>query len=67
MDTLEKSMSYLESQIVGMAKAGELTNEIDELVMGVEAVEEISAETEGLLGATDRAKLAQAASVRSAK
>jgi hypothetical protein len=67
MDTLEKSMSYLESQIVGMAKSGELTNEIDEIVMGVEAVDEISAETEGLLGASDRSRLAQASQVRTAK
>lgn len=49
MDTLEKSLRYLESHVVAIAEKEELSNEIDELILGVDAVSEISSETEGTL------------------
>ncbi len=67
METLEKSLKYLESQIVGMGRREELASEIDEIVMGVEAVDEITAETDGLLRDTDRTRAAHAGASRTTK
>jgi hypothetical protein len=49
MDTLEKSFRYLESHVVAISEREELSQEIDELILGVDAVSEISVETEGTL------------------
>jgi hypothetical protein len=49
MDTLEKSLRYLESHVVAIQEKEELAQEIDELILGVDAVSEISTETEGTL------------------
>jgi hypothetical protein len=49
MDTLEKSLRYLESHVVAIQQKEELSQEIDELILGVDAVSEISLETEGTL------------------
>lgn len=49
MDTLEKSLRYLQSHIISIGRAEELSEEIQGLIMGVEAVEEMAVETEGLL------------------
>jgi hypothetical protein len=49
MDTLEKSLRYLESHVVAIQEKEELSAEIDELILGVDAVSEISDETSGTL------------------
>ncbi|HUJ61066.1 MAG TPA: hypothetical protein VLX92_21330 [Kofleriaceae bacterium] len=49
MDTLEKSFRYLESHVVAISEREELSQEIDELILGVDAVSEISDETAGTL------------------
>jgi hypothetical protein len=49
MDTLDKSFRYLESHVVAISEREELTKEIDELILGVDAVSEIGDETEGTL------------------
>ncbi len=49
MDTLDKSFRYLESHVVAISEKEQLTQEIDELILGVDAVTEISDETEGTL------------------
>ena len=49
MDTLEKSLRYLESHVVAIQEKEELSQEIDELILGVDAVSEISDETSGTL------------------
>jgi len=70
MDTLEKSLRYLESHVVAIQQKEELSQEIDELILGVDTVSEISTETEGTLAdlraaapvpAATRAKAAAAA------
>lgn len=70
MDTLEKSLRYLESHVVAIQQKEELSQEIDELILGVDTVSEISTETEGTLAdlraaapvsAPQRAKAAAAA------
>jgi hypothetical protein len=49
MDTMEKAFRYLKSRIVAINKGEQLTEEIDNLVLGVESVEELSADTSTLL------------------
>ena len=49
MDTLDKSFRYLESHVVAISEKEQLSQEIDELILGVDAVSEISDETEGTL------------------
>ncbi|MDB4955161.1 MAG: hypothetical protein JWO36_2730 [Myxococcales bacterium] len=49
LDTLDKSFRYLESHVVAISEREELSQEIDELIVGVDAVSEISVETEGTL------------------
>jgi len=60
METLEKSFSYLRSHVIAISSQEELAREIDELITGVEAVEDLGAETEGLLTDIGRARAAQA-------
>jgi hypothetical protein len=49
MDTLEKSMRYLQSHIISIGRAEELSQEIQTLIIGVESVESLSLDTERLL------------------
>jgi hypothetical protein len=66
MDTLDKSFRYLESHVVAISEREELSQEIDELIVGVDAVSEISVETEGTLrdlGAPARRSTAVSAAV----
>ena len=49
MDTLDKSFRYLESHVVAISEREELSQEIDELILGVDAVSEIGDEMEGTL------------------
>jgi hypothetical protein len=49
MDTLEKSFRYLRSHVIGMGSQEELAREIDDLITGVEVVEDLDTETEGRL------------------
>ena len=49
MDNLDQAMRYLESHVVQITNKEELSQQIDELVLGVDAVSEISLETEGTL------------------
>jgi hypothetical protein len=58
METLEKSFRYLKSHVIAISSQEELTKEIDELITGVEAVEDLGAETEGLLNDIGRARAA---------
>jgi hypothetical protein len=63
MDILEKAFRYLRSHILGIGKREELTAEIDELILGVESVERLSAETSPIIDelSTARARAPQAA------
>ena len=61
METLEKSFSYLKSHVIAISSQEELAQEIDELITGVEAVEELGVETEGILHDIGRARAAQGA------
>jgi hypothetical protein len=45
METLEKAMGYLKSHIVAIGSHEELATELDGLVMGVDSVEQMEAET----------------------
>lgn len=70
MDTLDKSFRYLESHVVAISEREELSQEIDELILGVDAVSEISGETEGTLrelGQTRPAAVAAAAAQQRVK
>ena len=58
MDTLEKSFRYLKSHVIAISSQEELAKEIDELINGVEAVEEIGSDTEGVLDDLTRARAA---------
>ena len=49
MDNLDQAMRYLESHVVQIGRSEELTQQIDELVLGVDAVSDIADETEGTL------------------
>lgn len=49
MDILEKAFRYLRSHILGIGKREELRSEIDELILGVESVEQLGAETGPLI------------------
>ncbi len=49
LDTLDKSFRYLESHVVAISEREELSQEIDELILGVDAVSEIGDEVEGTL------------------
>ncbi len=60
METLEKSFRYLKSHVIAISSQEELTQEIDELITGVEAVEDLGEETEGILHDIGRARAAQA-------
>lgn len=61
MDTLEKAFRYLQTNIIGIGKGEELTSELDGLILGVEAVEELTRESETLIPAGVAARRAQAA------
>ena len=63
MDTLEKAFRYLQTHIISIGKGEELTSELDNLIVGVEAVEEMARESDSLLStvpAAARARRAQA-------
>ena len=45
MDTLDKSFRYLESHVVAISEREQLTQEVDELILGVDAVHDLQAET----------------------
>jgi hypothetical protein len=45
MDTLDKSFRYLESHVVAISERQELSEEIDELILGVDAVTDMASET----------------------
>jgi len=64
MDTLEKAFRYLRSHILAIGKREDLASEIDELVIGVDSVAQLEAETEPLM---DELRTARAASARSQK
>jgi hypothetical protein len=49
MDTLDRSFRYLESHVVAISEREELSQEIDELILGVDAVSEIGGEVDGTL------------------
>jgi len=59
METLEKSFRYLKSHVIAISSQEELAQEINELILGVEAVEELGSETEGLLSDIGRARAAR--------
>ena len=48
MDTLDKSLRYLESHIIAIGKPEELSSELDGLIVGVESVEEMQREMDAL-------------------
>lgn len=50
MDTLEKSMRYLQSHIISIGRAEELSEEIETLLTGVESVEALNLDVDRLLG-----------------
>jgi hypothetical protein len=50
MDTLEKSLRYLQSHIISIGRAEELSEEIQTLLAGVESVEALNLDVEQLLG-----------------
>lgn len=50
MDTLEKSMRYLQSHIISIGRAEELSEEIQTLLTGVESVEALNLDVDRLLG-----------------
>ncbi len=56
MDTLEKSFRYLRSHVLAMGKDEELTEEIDGLILGVQSVEDMNAETDPLIEELSRAR-----------
>jgi hypothetical protein len=45
MDTLDKSFRYLESHVVAISERQQLSDEIDELIIGVDAVSDLQSET----------------------
>jgi hypothetical protein len=45
MDTLDKSFRYLESHVVAISERAQLAEEIDELIVGVDAVSDLAQET----------------------
>jgi hypothetical protein len=49
LDTLDKSFRYLESHVVAISEREELSEEIDELILGVDAVSEVGGEMESTL------------------
>jgi hypothetical protein len=61
MDTLEKSFRYLKSHVLAVATQEELAQEIDDLITGVEAVESLDSETEGMISDLGRARAARQA------
>ena len=61
MDTLEKAFRYLRSHILAIGKHEELSSEIDELVLGVDAVEQLQAETDPVMDELRSARAAAAA------
>jgi hypothetical protein len=61
METLEKSFRYLKSHVIAIGSQEELASEINELITGVEAVEELGAETDTMLTDIGRARAAAAA------
>lgn len=50
MDTLEKSLRYLQSHVISIGRGEELSQEIQSLIVGVESVEALSLDAEQLLG-----------------
>ena len=64
MDTLEKAFRYLRSHILAIGKHEELSTEIDELVLGVDSVEQLQAETDPVM---DELRSARDAAARTQK
>jgi hypothetical protein len=64
MDTLEKAFRYLRSHILAIGRHEDLASEIDELVVGVDAVADLQAETDPLM---DELRTARAAAARGQK
>lgn len=60
MDTLEKAFRYLRSHILAIGKHEELSSEIDELVLGVDSVEQLQAETDPVMDELRSARAAAA-------
>ncbi|OFX20274.1 MAG: hypothetical protein A2V77_16885 [Anaeromyxobacter sp. RBG_16_69_14] len=48
MDTLEKSFRYLQANVVGIGRREELSSELDEIILGVESLEEMQREVDSL-------------------
>ena len=61
MDTLEKAFRYLRSHILAIGKHEQLASEIDELVVGVDSVAELQAETDPVMDELRSARAAAAA------
>lgn len=61
MDTLEKAFRYLRSHILAIGKHEELASEIDDLVVGVDSVAELQAETDPVMDELRTARAAAAA------
>jgi hypothetical protein len=61
METLEKSFRYLKSHVIAISSQEELAQEIDDLISGVEAVEELGSETNGIIDDLARARAGAAA------
>ena len=71
MDTLDKSFRYLESHVVAISERKQLSEEIDELILGVDAVSDLHDETTTTLADIERTleqrKQAQATTAAAAK
>jgi hypothetical protein len=64
MDTLEKSFRYLRSHILAIGKREELAEEIDGLILGVQSVEDLDAETDPLMEELDLARRKRAGALK---
>lgn len=54
LDTIEKSFQFLQTQILGISKHEDLSRELNEMLSGLETVDEIAVETNGLLSTRER-------------
>jgi hypothetical protein len=61
MDTLEKALSYLKSQILNIGTGEELSTELDNLMSGVEAVQMLDSEVDEVIADSRAVRAAQAA------
>lgn len=64
MQTIEKSFLYLKSHILGISRSEELSDEIAQLISGVESVAALSAETEGIIAELSRGAPARRAVIK---